>query len=66
MGHGRALINIEDPQLQLEIYEKILANSLSVRETEKLVRNLQEGKPESKGCCSCYSTQHQEKHQRIF
>ena len=48
MGHGRALINIEDPQLQLEIYEKILANSLSVRETEKLVRNLQEGKPESK------------------
>ena len=48
MGHGRALINIEDPQLQLEIYEKILANSLSVRETEKLVRNLQEGKPEAK------------------
>ncbi|MGB7842471.1 MAG: ParB/RepB/Spo0J family partition protein [Salinimicrobium sp.] len=48
MGHGRALINIEDPQLQLEIYEKILGNSLSVRETEKLVRNLQEGKPETK------------------
>lgn len=47
MGHGRALINIDDPQTQLEIYEKILANSLSVRETEKLVRNLQEGKPES-------------------
>lgn len=48
MGHGRALINIDDPQLQLEIYEKILANSLSVRETEKLVRNLQEGKPAEK------------------
>ena len=45
MGHGRALINIEDPQTQLEIYEKILSNSLSVRETEKLVRNLQEEKP---------------------
>ena len=45
MGHGRALINIEDGQTQLEIYEKILANSLSVRETEKLVRNLQEEKP---------------------
>ncbi|HET8753671.1 MAG TPA: ParB/RepB/Spo0J family partition protein [Salinimicrobium sp.] len=42
MGHGRALINIEDPQVQLDIYEKILANSLSVRETEKLVRNLDE------------------------
>lgn len=48
MGHGRALINLEDNQTQLEIYEKILANSLSVRETEKLVRNLQEGKPEEK------------------
>jgi ParB family transcriptional regulator, chromosome partitioning protein len=48
MGHGRALINIEDSQTQLEIYEKILANSLSVRETEKLVRNLQEGKTEEK------------------
>ncbi|WP_029037034.1 ParB/RepB/Spo0J family partition protein [Salinimicrobium xinjiangense] len=48
MGHGRALINIEDSQTQLEIYEKIIANSLSVRETEKLVRNLQEGKPEEK------------------
>ncbi|NJW51597.1 ParB/RepB/Spo0J family partition protein [Salinimicrobium oceani] len=48
MGHGRALINIEDSQTQLEIYEKILANSLSVRETEKLVRELQDGKPETK------------------
>lgn len=45
MGHGRALINIEDSQAQLEIYEKILANSLSVRETEKLVREMSEGKP---------------------
>ena len=45
MGHGRALINIEDTQAQLNIYEKILANNLSVRETEKLVKRLQEGKP---------------------
>ncbi len=40
MGHGRAIINIEDPQLQLDIYEKILEKSLSVRDTEKLVREL--------------------------
>ncbi|APU69386.1 MAG: ParB/RepB/Spo0J family partition protein [Christiangramia sp.] len=40
MGHGRTLINIDDPQKQLEIYEKILQKSLSVRETEKLVREL--------------------------
>lgn len=48
MGHGRALINVEDPQTQLDIYEKILSNSLSVRETEKLVKNIQEGKPAEK------------------
>ena len=40
MGHGRALINVENPQIQLDIYEKILEKSLSVRETEKLVREL--------------------------
>lgn len=52
MGHGRTLINIEDTQTQLEIYEKVLANSLSVRETEKLVRSLQEGKPEEKSAAA--------------
>lgn len=39
MGHGRALITIEDQSAQLDIYEKILADKLSVRETESLVRN---------------------------
>ncbi|MCH4824354.1 ParB/RepB/Spo0J family partition protein [Gramella lutea] len=46
MGHGRALINIDDTQKQLEIYEKIIEKSLSVRETEVLVRELNsDGKP---------------------
>ena len=39
MGHGRALITIEDQTSQLDIYENILSNKLSVRETEELVRN---------------------------
>ncbi len=39
MGHGRALINIEDLSDQLDIYEKILSQNLSVRDTEALVRN---------------------------
>lgn len=39
MGHGRALITIEDQTIQLDIYEKILSHKLSVRETEVLVRN---------------------------
>ena len=41
MGHGRALITIEDQNIQLEIYEKIIKDSLSVRATEDLVRNHQ-------------------------
>ncbi len=39
MGHGRAIINIDDQPEQLDIYEKILTNKLSVRDTEELVRN---------------------------
>ncbi|MGK0252703.1 MAG: ParB family chromosome partitioning protein [Mariniflexile sp.] len=39
MGHGRALITVEDPTIQLDIYGKVLSNELSVRETENLVRN---------------------------
>lgn len=39
MGHGRAIINIEDQNSQLDIYEKIISNQLSVRDTEALVKN---------------------------
>ncbi len=45
MGHGRALINIENQSKQLDIYEKIIRNKLSVRQTEQLVKNYREGKP---------------------
>lgn len=44
MGHGRALINIEDTEAQLEIYEKVVSKKLSVRETEAMVRNYQTDK----------------------
>jgi ParB family chromosome partitioning protein len=36
MGHGRSLVTIENKEDQLNIYEKILEKSLSVRETEIL------------------------------
>lgn len=38
MGHGRALVNIEDHEDQLEIYQRIIKNKLSVRATEKLIQ----------------------------
>jgi ParB family chromosome partitioning protein len=43
MGHGRAIINIDDQAAQLSIYEKIISDKLSVRETETLVRHYQNG-----------------------
>ena len=43
MGHGRAMINIESTEDQLAVYEKILREKLSVRQTEDLVKNLKSG-----------------------
>ncbi|WP_370000235.1 ParB/RepB/Spo0J family partition protein [Winogradskyella sp.] len=40
MGHGRAMVNIESQTDQLEVYEKVISNKLSVRATEELVKNL--------------------------
>ena len=42
MGHGRALVNVESKIDQLSLYEKIVANQWSVRETEAAVRQFQE------------------------
>ena len=40
MGHARALINVDTIDKQLYIYKEIKEKSLSVRQTEALVRNL--------------------------
>jgi ParB family transcriptional regulator, chromosome partitioning protein len=41
IGHAKTLINIEDPAIQLVVYQKILDNNLSVRKIEELVRGIQ-------------------------
>ncbi len=45
MGHGRAMINVENSLDQLAIYEKIIREKLSVRQTEEVVKNLKSGSP---------------------
>src|SRR5688572_25556067 len=40
MGHARAIINVENPDQQLYIFKKALAEELSVRKVEELVRDL--------------------------
>lgn len=44
MGHGRALVNIDKTKDQIDIYEQIVAENLSVRNTEKLVKQYQNSK----------------------
>lgn len=43
MGHARALASVDSPERQLEIYSKIVAETLSVRRTEQLCSS--SGKP---------------------
>ncbi|WP_276390134.1 ParB/RepB/Spo0J family partition protein [Eudoraea chungangensis] len=46
MGHGRTLVNIEHKEDQIALYEEIVKNGLSVRDTELLV-NTYKTKPKS-------------------
>ncbi len=48
-GHARALISVEDPDEQYNLAQKIFDEKLSVREVEKLIKNLhKEPKPGKK------------------
>jgi ParB family chromosome partitioning protein len=42
MGHARALVNIQDTEMQLMIYDEIIKNDFSVRRVEEIVRNYNE------------------------
>jgi len=64
MGHGRAIINIEDQDIQTDIYQKIVSQNLSVRDTEALVKNYQESlkpKPATKAKSSSFEIADTEK-----
>ncbi len=47
-GHARALLAIEDPELQFQTANKIYNERLSVREVEKLVKNIGKEKSSKK------------------
>ncbi|MEP2772635.1 MAG: ParB/RepB/Spo0J family partition protein [Fulvivirga sp.] len=46
MGHARAIINIENVDIQLDIFKKIISQDLSVRKVEQLVRDAMSPKKE--------------------
>ena len=47
MGHGRELASIENREIQLEVYQRILSKGLSVRKTEDLVKKIKIKKKKS-------------------
>nr|WP_321450148.1 ParB/RepB/Spo0J family partition protein [uncultured Carboxylicivirga sp.] len=48
MGHARAIISVEDPNAQIQIYEQTIKDDLSVRKVEEMVRELNMGKSSKK------------------
>ncbi len=46
-GHARALLAIEDQEKQYEVAQRIFDEKLSVRDTEKLVKNIQNEKEDA-------------------
>ena len=66
MGHGRALINLEDTKLQLELYKKIVKKGLSVRAVETLVRSLKNPKTNTSTYAAPFIKQAAKDLERIF
>jgi ParB family transcriptional regulator, chromosome partitioning protein len=67
MGHGRAIINIENQDVQTDIYQKIVSQNLSVRETETLVKNYHESlKPKPAGTPKATGFEIQETQKKTF
>jgi ParB family chromosome partitioning protein len=66
MGHGRALINVDDTKLQLELYKKIVKKGLSVRSVETLVRSLKNPKTNTSTYAAPFIKQAAKDLERIF
>ncbi|KAA6328660.1 putative chromosome-partitioning protein ParB [termite gut metagenome] len=43
MGHARALLSLEDPILQVKLFEDIQEHGYSVRKVEEIIKSLEEG-----------------------
>ena len=48
MGHARALLSLENEKMMSDLAKLIVANDLSVRETERLARNMKKDEPKGK------------------
>ncbi len=60
MGHARALLSLDDPKQQIEVFKEIQKNDYSVRQVEELVRRIKED-----GCEEKTVKKVQEQHQNV-
>ncbi|HBS87061.1 MAG: chromosome partitioning protein ParB [Bacteroidetes bacterium GWF2_38_335] len=65
MGHARAVVNIEDPETQLMIYQQILKYDFSVRKVEEVVRELSEVKEEKEEKTAKSKISHPEEYEKL-
>ncbi len=49
MGHAKALLTLDDPAKQIYYHQHIIKQGLSVRMTEDLVRDMQQGRVKKEG-----------------
>ncbi len=56
MGHARALLGVEDPETQYSLAQRVFDEKLSVRDIEKIVKNLGKEKKEKKKVSEQLST----------
>ncbi len=66
MGHGRALVNVEDQKKQLDLYKQIVKKGLSVRAVESLVRDFKNPKTKTSSYASPFVKQAATELENIF
>ena len=49
MGHARALLSLDDPKLQLKLYNETIKKGLSVRQVEQRAKMMQEAAQDERG-----------------
>lgn len=56
MGHARSLLGIDDPEVQLAFYEQVIADHISVRSLEQMVKTYNEPEEEAEESPNTSST----------
>ena len=49
MGHARALLSLDDPKLQLKLYNETIKKGLSVRQVEQKAKQMQQAALDERG-----------------